>query len=101
MADNKPKAPTVEELMAQVAALSAKLTESENKSKAFGSTFTLNVSDKGCVSVKGPGVRRFGVTLYPSEWLSILAGIGVTDSKLHTFMRENRAKLAWKGESTI
>jgi len=73
--------PSVDELMAQVAALQAQLAKKN--------TITLKVSDKGGVSAYGLG--RYPVTLYREQWERLLGAkeeildfIGLNIGKLST-----------------
>lgn len=71
-----------DDLRAQLAALQAKLA---NKSRV-----SFKVTEKGGVSVYGLG--RFPVTLYKSQWESLMAQV----EPLTKFLAENNAKLAVK-----
>jgi hypothetical protein len=54
--------PSVEELLAKIAALEAQVTRK--------STLTLKASDKGAVSLYGLG--RFPLSIYAAQWLKVL-----------------------------
>lgn len=79
--------PTVAELMAQIAALTA--TIAANVVKKAGA-IEFRITDKGGVSVYGMG--RFPVTLYQEQWDRLIAVI----PELKAFLEENRSKLSSK-----
>lgn len=58
--------------------------------KAPKSNFKLKVSTKGCVSAYGLG--RWPVTLYASQWESLLSNA----DNIKTFIQDNKALLAAK-----
>jgi hypothetical protein len=76
--------PMVEELLAKIAELEARVNAKEGKALAF------KVTEKGAISVYG--LQRFPVTLYAGQWERLAAEIG----KLGEFMKANNAKLARK-----
>jgi hypothetical protein len=75
--------PTYEELKAQLEALKSQ------KSRKPGD-FSLKVSEKGGVSVYGPG--RFPVTLYQEQWLKLLDRA----DDIRAFITQNADKLKRK-----
>ncbi len=55
---------------------------------------TIKMSDKGCVSLYGAG--RFPVSLYPSQWETVL---GLADP-IRAYLKANEAELTKRGEAT-
>lgn len=84
---NNTPAVTVEQLMAEMAALQA---ENQALKKKNEKPITCKVSQKGAVSVYG--LQRFPVTLYGNQWERLL---GASDM-IRTFIAENAADLATK-----
>ncbi len=74
--------PSYEELLAQVAALQAKVA-AQPKPK-------LKVSDKGALSLYGFG--RFPISMYAGTWLKVLD----MAEEVREFIETNRDKLSWK-----
>lgn len=74
-------------LVKQIAELKAQL-EQANKPRAV----TLKVSDKGCVSVFGGRLRRFGVTLYATEFETLF----VAKDQIEAFIKANATLIARK-----
>jgi hypothetical protein len=81
-APNGKATPSVEELLAKIAALEAQV--------ARKSTLTLKVSDKGAVSLYGLG--RFPLSIYAAQWLKVL---DMADD-IRSFIETNKDKLSWK-----
>jgi hypothetical protein len=65
--NNQNNAPSTSDLLAIIADLKAKLD-----AKPAGRKVSMKVSEKGCVSVFGGNIRKFGATFYAAEWQSIL-----------------------------
>lgn len=78
----------VKALQAQIAQLQADKAALEHAARA---KVSFKVSEKGAVSVYGMG--RFPVTLYASQWVTLLD----MSSQLTAFIQANRDKLAVKG----
>jgi hypothetical protein len=72
--------PTLEQIMAENAALKAQL--------ARRSTCSLKVSAKGAVSLYGLG--RFPVTLYQSQWARLISNV----KEIESFITTHGAELA-------
>lgn len=79
------RAPSQEEL---VKALTAEVTKLESRAKA--GDLTLNVSEKGAVSVYG--LMRFPVTLYGNQWEKLAEAMPA----IMDFIEANKGSLAVK-----
>lgn len=80
---------TLEQLQAQIAALTLENAKLIRKANAKGS---IKVSDKGAVSVYGLG--RFPVTLYASQWQALFE----RQDEIKDFIMDHTSELASKGE---
>ena len=80
---SKPAQPTIEELMAKIAALEA-------AAKQPARALTLKVSEKGALSIYGLG--RFPITLYLSQFDKLNAAW----SDVQAFVETNRARFTTK-----
>lgn len=78
----------IDALKAMVADLQAKL---EAKTKANPVRFKISEPNK-CLQMFGGRLRRFGVTLYASEWQTILDNADT----IKLTIEANKDKLAWK-----
>lgn len=87
---NSNVSPEVQKLLNEIAALKA---ANAAQATAMAAKVSLKVSEKGAVSLYGMG--RFPVTLYASQWLTVL---DMAD-KVRGFIKENEAKLAVKGQA--
>lgn len=86
--NNPNQAPTTSELLSIIADLKAKLD-----AKPAGRKTSMKVSDKGCVSVFGGNIRKFGATFYAAEWQTILDNA----EELKTFIKANDKLIAERG----
>ena len=84
---NKPVS-EIDALKAQVAALQAAL---DAKSKGNAVRFKISEPNK-CLQMFGGRLRRFGVTLYATEWQTILDNADAIKATIEG----NKDKLAWK-----
>ena len=80
---------TREQMLAQIAALQAQNTVLAAKA-ATRQKVSFKVTDKGGMSMYGLG--RFPVTLYKSQWQTLLANV----KAIETFLADNDSKLATK-----
>ena len=99
--NNRPMAPTYEQLKQQLAALEAKLATKSTR------TITPKVSAKGAVSVYGLSAR-YPTALYASQWEALaLSQFGFkslddfyTNSDLGKFIKANEDKVSRKEDVT-
>lgn len=82
-----PQAPTQAELMAMIAKLQA---DNEALKAAKNKALTFKIGEKGGLSVCGLG--RFPVTLYPRQWLRLVAIV----PEIKAFITANHSKMSWK-----
>jgi hypothetical protein len=74
----------------QKALIEKQQTALENAAKPRA--LTIKVSDKGCVSVYGGKLRKFGASFYASEWQTILDA----SKDIQAFIAQNKHLLSYK-----
>lgn len=84
MATQSTTQPTREELLAKIAQLE------REKQQAVSISLSCKASPKGCVAVYGLG--RWPVSLYPEQWIKLLA----FSQAILRFIDANKTSLSWK-----